>query len=185
MMGHALGIKHLRSNPYLCIRYNSSHMRLGWPTKGVKGSTSAFSAFKSRIGKALCVSPSPSVLGFMERYACMVRRVAISCLLHDIVLKIGTCTSDYLKTSWTPRVVALVDAQVVILLGFVALQGYSILHSCAVKIMHTITKFLLLNIFSLEIGFSRVKVVTSGNLAILYKRGLRSKVKVRNSEYTF
>jgi len=91
----------------------------------------------------------------------------------------------YLKTAWTPRVVAFVDAQVVILLGFVALQGDRILHSCADKITHTITKFFLLNILSLEIGFSGEKVVNSGNLAILYKRGLRSQVKVRNSEYTF
>jgi len=57
----------------------------------------------------------------------------------------------YWKTAWAPRVVAFVDAPVVILLGFVAFQGDRTLHSCVVRIMHTIIEFFLLNTLSLEI----------------------------------
>jgi len=91
----------------------------------------------------------------------------------------------YLKTAWTLGVVAFVGAQVFILLGFIAPQWDRILHGCVVKITHPITKLLLLNILSLEIGGSWGKVVASDNQAIFYKRGLRSQVKVRNPEYTF
>jgi len=89
------------------------------------------------------------------------------------------------KYSWKQFGPCLCWCQVVILLGFVALQEDRILRSCAIKIAHPITKFLLLNILSLKIGSSWGKVVACGNQAILYKRGSRSQVKVCNYEYTF
>jgi len=57
VMGHAFGIRYLCNNSHSCIRYNSSCIRLGWPTKGIEVSRGAFSAFRPRIGKSIMCKP--------------------------------------------------------------------------------------------------------------------------------
>ena len=84
-----------------------------------------------------------------------------------------------------PGVVTLVGTQVVILLRFDALQEDRILLSCAVKITHTVTEFSPIEYLLTRDRFSWGKVVINGDLMVLYKRVLRSQVKVRNSEYAF